>query len=279
MAVTILGRKAASTSSATAATLTIILKSAKTDTELDVLAALSSGGYNYGQPHPTLIWLYAENPEIERESDKKWVATVNYVLPEKPNQYDELLPEVNFDWEDRNVPMEKDLDGTACLTSAGEPYDPPIEREECTGVIVVRRPEASIDLDFIHTLQNSINSSPVTIGSATTGNITVATKKGKLKIRLSEEKTYQANATSQVIYRTVEYRISIGEIWQAEPLDRGTYYKSGSNLLRTTALGGEPIMTLLNGSGGKLAVGGTPVYNNFKRCREENWTSLGFPTV
>lgn len=181
-------------------------------------------------------------------------------------------PEV--DWgggEDQTEVMHKDYDDTAVKNSAGDRYDPMPEREVPGADVTITRYEADNPADVIAVFSKTTNSGVIW------GQATDAMKMGKIRA----SKVYENN----VAYWKVSYPVfltSKAEGWRLKLIDNGYRKLVSSKPHRITDETGHasPVPCLLDGSGGELAVGGTPVVypsTGFKQYPGTSWAALSLP--
>lgn len=177
-----------------------------------------------------------------------------------------------YDWQDAKQ--------KALRNSAGDMYDPlPFPRSH--PIIQIRRNIDTYNADWSVVYPNSTNSANVTISDGKV-SYTLLADYGLMKTltvgELQEEngvEFYESSCTIHVSTNT-------DRKWKLRMIDEGYRYKSGSDMKRFSELDKDgtatnsPVKNLLNGSGGALAVGGTPVFNDFDQFTESDWNALPF---
>lgn len=158
-----------------------------------------------------------------------------------------------------------DYAGQAIRNSAGEPFDPAAEADETYLILSMVRYEAAFEPDKGLTYVDSTNSlvwNGYTVGTC-------------LMRDFAQEPVVQ---NGEILYRT-SYEVWIKESgWKRLILDKG--YRTKDSLTEKVARdewSGEVYTTpvLLDGSGGKLPVTGTPVFLEFTMFPAVDWTPLG----
>lgn len=183
------------------------------------------------------------------------------------------------------MPVE-DVYGNLLINSAGDEFDPGVEVEHHRSVVTIIRNEASFDPLEAHAMQDAVNSGPCVIAG-----FYANAREAKCI-----EYTGKRGERNGVDYYQVTYRIEFAsesekldtDMWPSydlRVLDRGWHYKSAGKRKRcqvynqTNDLVEADTPQLLNGSGGQLAVGGTPVYLNFYMYKEAHFWRMDLATV
>jgi hypothetical protein len=207
--------------------------------------------------------------ETGPEADgKQWTVTVQYG-PYEPASDNPLAEpaqvEVDHDHFDR--PVIRDVDGNLICNSAGDPYNPPIRKDDSRPVLtVVKNYPAPFDLALADDYRDTINSTPF-----------FGVPPGRVKCR-APRASRQFHPVIGEFYR-VTFQFDFNrDGWNAKPLDEGFRYLSGAQLVAAfdgNSLASEPV--LLDGEGGRLAVGGDPVYHDFQIYEGRDFASaFGF---
>jgi hypothetical protein len=109
--------------------------------------------------------------------------------------------------------VEKDVDGDAILNSAGDYFDPPIERDRSNWTCVVRKNMANPPtwlLDY--------NNCPINSSSFTVDGVQVQAQKARLSMIDIGEKQVENDVNFRTVTITLEFK---KEGWQASILDQG----------------------------------------------------------
>lgn len=232
--------------------------------------------------------------EIQLDCDAKapinWIANVRYstkpiTQDERerntvPNPVDRRL-KMGADTVDFQVYRDKDAEGTAYRNSAGDPLEP-LPFEDARVVIPVRRNVATWDATWFN-YNNTVNDAEVTLtdGKST---LVIAAEYGLFKgFRMSD--LQEENGFEYYVASAQIHIASTSDKWVTKRLDQGFYYVSGSDKKRFTVKDNAgnsqdaPTEQLLDGSGGALSSGGTPVFRSFVDFEPADWSSLPFFTV
>jgi hypothetical protein len=145
------------------------------------------------------------------------------------------------------------------VNSAGDAFDPPIEIERSRPKLTITRNEPAFDPAIAFAYQDAV-ASDVFYGAPAY----YAKMDGIKGVRQYENK---------IFFWKVTYEISFGvEPWiPLKILDQGyQYLAGGKKVLARDQADGTPVgaPVLLDGAGGRLAVGGTPVYRSVTVYRE-----------
>lgn len=156
----------------------------------------------------------------------------------------------------RTTAVVKDLNGAIFKNSAGDLIDPTPTREEENLQITYVRTQAGFSVQWLRNLNDRININSITIGGYTF-------LPGTLKAKISAE--YPAGNSSTAWQVTIVLQHDPNG-WDWSLLDAGYKYLSSGNP-REFRDGNLPATKprLLDGSGGQLAGGGTPVYLSFRK--------------
>lgn len=216
-----------------------------------------------------------KNPVV---SHYVWLITVSYqpLQPgEQPSQNNPTptARPVIWNWE-REVYMEQleeDVDGDALINSAGQPFDEPIEQEATRSVLVATVNVATLTevIDYATTFSNAVN-------DATWMDLAAR------QVLCREVTSTPLLTEGANTYYSVTFRFALqpdGETWDRQFLQRGFKYIDAGEIINAKDKDGnlvsEPI--LLTAAGGKLAIGGTPVFTDpIKTRREADYGDLPF---
>lgn len=188
----------------------------------------------------------------------KWQVSIEYGpwQSREANPLEEA-PKVSYGFAQFQMVVWRDKDGLAMLNSAGDPIDPPVVRDESRMVINITRNEATYDPDLADTLKDVVNDGVWRGRPARTWKAAAPTGD-------------PANHPACGDYYVVKYQFAYNpDTWDWYQLDQG-YREVVSGARKLIMLDNAPASSPvpLNGSGGKLAVGGTPVFRQFKLYKE-----------
>lgn len=259
----------------------------QTDDGPDLMDGSVAGLPEYGDAHPKNANLFATRLEAAQDSEAwwLWVITIKYEQPQF-NGEEQTPPlsrtaRISYETEILMIAAVADRNTTTGAvedvvgSSAGEPFDPAPEEELEILIINVQRWEApGFSVATFYDYNGAVNSAAFTWGDQTIG-----VAEAKLRMRIGPEETYinPADNTTEA-YREYNYQIAVSPLgWDLVVLDRGTYYKDGSNIKKFLDDFSEPYVGLLDGSGGALASGGTPVFRTFNTRKRRAFASLSLP--
>lgn len=206
--------------------------------------------------------------EPERVDDSLiWEVRVEYSTDAQDEQQADEDPLarpalISTGWSQFTRALEKDLDDKAVVTAADEPFDPPVEVDDDQFLLTIQRNEAFLDEAKILTYRNAVNSDPWRIAQP---------KQAKIRI------TAQRRFENGIEFYEYVYTISFNEEgWQPSVLHRGMYVKDGTTRKLATDKDGQNVTApvLLDAAGAQLAIGGTPVFLDFKGYRERPFAPL-----
>lgn len=252
---------------------------------------------SWGTSDPSIVCTKIE-PTKREDAPYWWDVEVEYTQSENQNANPPTgggnpldpstwQPELNITWVKRMVPVEIDKSNPpkAICSSAKEPYFPPaqIDREDmriCFGCY-----EATLNVGEIQTYNNTINSN-LAFGIVTAGT-------GKLSITASLQKINNQNWYRKTFICEVNK-----DGWNLKLIDKGTKHwtdRAGNEMNSASWPSdakqqdvcddnGVPTKTprLLNGCGGKLAAGATPVVfpaGGYVVYDVANWADLELPDL
>ena len=265
------------------------IKMAASDSAYD---ACDATGINPGAAYPDDTDAVAvrrtaqlENPDQDRTI---WLVTVYYEEPtESTPQDDPTNDDTQIHWGSYVVAeaLAKDRNGDPILTSAGEPYDPPLMQDRHLPMVTITRNESSFDPADADTYKDTVNSGNITIAG-----LTVSARKA-LMLDIDCDRQKRAGTT----YYRVTYQIAFDkDTFDRDPLDQGLrcrYYAaegSGSGSpgdlpLKPCVIHGQEVTTpaRLDGSGGQLADNASAddsEYLAFETYTTADWSSLSLPS-
>jgi hypothetical protein len=200
--------------------------------------------------------------------DSSWVVTVDYG-PYDPTQFpeDPLNHPIKLSWGENRFEKQvfEDRNGDPVVNSAGDYFDPPVSADDSRPTLRIVRNERTYDPIYANSWKDTLNAdtffgfAPATV---------------KLSVPLGE---LEYNPICGFYY-VVTYQFEVNANgWKKQILDQGMrQVVSGvkSNILDDN---GEQISSpaLLDGSGKKLATGGTPASLTFEIYQESDFTQLG----
>jgi hypothetical protein len=194
-------------------------------------------------------------------------------------------PQIDMDFAISQEPRDYDIVGKPLVNSAGEPYDPPLMREQCDSVAVITRNEASRPN---WGLNDTLNSDAV-----------LEAQPEELRMRLKARRVIQGEftywAVTYTIIRRAHWTDHEGKLvkgWKRRELNRG--FKSwqalstmpGSLLAGImgfyhilSPIDGQPITTpkLLAADGSELPDGQPATWLYFDEYKAVPWAPLGLP--
>lgn len=267
-----------------------VLSSSGTDNEFDVLFA--PGLPQFGNAHPSYPYATVKSRTARQESEdskKAWIVTVNWdTQSEEDEQQDpqENTNPLSEKWSLRIVTstreemMVKDLAGDPIESSAGEPIRNVFrEVSDFSFVLSGNMAVSAVDFDTIKETMNQANQ---------TTFFTVPAGEAKL-MRFEADYLYH-RVPGRYWATQWEFAVRDGG-WDIEALDEGFFELDASGdkvqiKVKTKdedGNEGEPESISepypLNGSGGRLPKGGTPVYLEFQRVTQKPFSALNIPTA
>ncbi len=204
-----------------------------------------------GDPHPNDFGAKARSINARQgESRLVWLVTVSYSSAKdlQPNPLNDPA-EISWDGEPFQRPLIKDKDGKAVLNSAGDPFDPPIMRDDNRPVASVTKNVGSVPT-WVLNYRDVVNSDQFTLDG-----LTIAAGKAKIKW-ISVSPRQERNGVS---FRTLAFQIHLNKDgWAFEVLDRGFRELDPNDATKRIQIRDdekrlvtEPV--LLDGSGARLA--------------------------
>lgn len=229
-----------------------------------------------GQPHPEDIFNWCVGLSVDLSNPKTgYTATATY-SSEREITENPLAEPVNIEWDTEQFqePLVIDEDGYAVVNSAGDPYDPPVMRDNSRWFAEVTCNVASVPT-WVLTYPDAVNSDAFTVDG-----IPVAVGLAKVqKLRISGKKT-----RNDVPYRVVTFHLHFREEgWHFKPLDAGfrrIYSGTNRELITMENEAGEteyPVAPVpLDGSGVELTdpTLTTCVYGDHRGYKNKAFASL-----
>lgn len=241
--------------------------------------ALNAGGVpNVGDPwsiaDPDVICASVKASQFN-DASLLWIVTADYVL--RPT----LWPvDIFIDFSrSRELisPLRKTIFNEPICNSANQRFDPDIETDVFDMQITRVRNVQTFSAGLASLYMDSVNDAPIQV----TGNNLSSLTLGAETARVVGYRGDPVHANGMAYYvETVTLGIRLEE-WKLNRLDDGRMeFQAGGgaiqiNILDTQGMPvAEPVM--LNGSGNRLAPGGTPVYKSFKIYKKLPFAAIGF---
>jgi hypothetical protein len=221
-----------------------------------------------------------------------WIVDVNYQYMENPFT---RLAEIDWDFTEEPAIVENDITGKAVASSAGEPFDPPIQEMACDIVGRISYAASQFDGLIAANYIDAVNDGSLRIDQVYFPAYTVKINKWKGK------KTYWGTTAYWEVYLEIQIRLAYkpgtSDIygWQKQILDQGFYRRgtfadavSGGTIIGKVPIRNRDIATiqsgdginaddqvsspvLLDGNGGILAEGSPPVFLYFETKKRRNF--------
>jgi hypothetical protein len=237
--------------------------SVKTDDGLDgaavVVAYLSLpalySSYTSGNDIDTAA--YVDNVRAQRLGPKLWHATVDYstITPDAGQNVENPVDRaatVRWSSQSYQVPVTQDINGTPILNSAGDPFDPPVEREDKRRILNYSRFENSYSQIFADLYENAVNE-----------DVFMGADPGYCRCNhIHGERHYEKGAYTWKVDYEFEFR---REGYEIPVLDQGFRYLDSNDVAQTIRDGqGTPVSSpaLLNGIGGLLTDSASALFFN-----------------
>lgn len=195
-------------------------------------------------------WCQTANARNESFSPKIWLVTFNY-SSEREIQPNPLNDPAKITWsgEPFQRPLIVDRNGDGVVNSAGDPFDPPIMRDDNRPVAHVTKNVASVPV-WVLNYRDVVNSDAFTLDG-------LAVAAGKAKIKWINVGDWQER--NNIRYRTLTFDVHLNKDgWNFQPLDMG--YREidpGDATKRITIKDNEGKQVtqpyLLDGSGAQLS--------------------------
>ena len=237
-----------------------------------------------GFPDPAVNYLVVNRVWPQRDTDDplSWFIDVDYsdlpglsVSSGDPERPWLNPPTIAVDNSSIYVAFTKDAMGVAVLSSAGSPMD-------CTTqlpikIITVTRSVQAHNPAVASAAEGTINANAVTICGYAAADYCA-----KL-VKWVGIPNYTPKAKTKYYVETIVFHVIIGQVgtykktWRREILDQDVYYLNGGVKARIQIKGQDACTPqLLDGNGGILAIGGTPVYHTYYEfvTGEANWPTV-----
>lgn len=175
-------------------------------------------------PLPSNAYLTARRlrADSQTETPLHWIVTANYSSApvsseekDKEQNPEPLNRKAKFRWSTNlyREAVEKDIDDNAILNSAGDYFDPPIERDRSNWVLTVTRNVTAVPIWLL-----DYNNCPINESSFTVDGVTVEEKKARLTTIDIGEEQIENNVKYRVLTMQIEFK---KEGWTAKILDQG----------------------------------------------------------
>jgi hypothetical protein len=162
----------------------------------------------------------AKEVTLERfgDSDTTWLYTATFDNTVDPGQAAEnpldRLPVDDWDFEQFERIVEKNIDGEAIRNSALDAYDPPLTRDDTRPILTYTRNEASYPVAFL-TYQDCINSDPFLIFDPY-----------QAKVNIKARKVFEGNYKYYAVSYIFQFR---RDTWRESVLNRGTRFRTSAS--------------------------------------------------
>lgn len=202
----------------------------------------------------------------EAEDGKSWIVTVQYG-PYDPTQFDaqnplDAPPKVRFGLSRQSITADKDVDGKPVVNSAGQAFDPPIEKDESRLVMSVEVNVQTFDANLFAAYKDTVNDDVWWIFAPKTVKFMNATAE------LQHSGDCPVNGG---LYWVMTWEFEIKEdTWTKKILDQGLMCigvsgGSSGELIHCIDTEGQPASEpmLLDGAGHQNPKGAGPVYLSY----------------
>jgi hypothetical protein len=203
---------------------------------------------------------------------RQWTVTAQYgpwtTKPREESPLDEP-EEVEIGGEQYERICDADVAGAAVTNSAGDYFDPPVTRDDSRPSLVIVRNEAYDAPDLSADYSDTVNDATF-FGQAA----------GNVKCGVITRRRQWHQAVPGGFYWKTTYPFSLNrDGWNKSILDQGLRRLEGTPAQRKQiAVDGQLATSpvLLDGSGGVLAPGGTPVFRSYQVYPSRDFSAFGF---
>jgi hypothetical protein len=214
----------------------------------------------------------------EDEDPNTWLVTVEYSSSTEDPDYGKEEPldrpsEINWGSTKVHVPAVKDIFDEAIVNSADDPFNPPIEEEQCRVTLQIVKNQIAFDGPNLGTFVNHVSSAPF-FGFDT----------GEVKcVGIGAQRQYERGQFFWKVTYDFECRPGEGlDAWSAVVLDRGFNqlepFPKGRTPIRDKVTGAQfSTPTLLDGTGQILDQDADPVYLTFVIYPTADFNQLRLP--
>ncbi len=259
----------------------------RTDTAADTVATVLDGfsttaSITLWTAFPGVVKTYATSFDCEPVSENdpfEWRVRVEYTYYEKGAASDNPTseyPVVSWGSMDIERVVEKDTSGNPLRNSAGDRYDPVPSQTESYQTLRVTRNLLTTDANHFdpwiaNDIKNSVNTSAITLCG-----FTIEARDG-LMIEFGADWQRREGWSFYTVTNIIAIKY---DTWDRALLDVGFRYLVATKLT-DIKIDGQVVTTpkLLDGSGGVLADGGTPVFRTVKTYKEKDWSVLSLPSA
>lgn len=227
--------------------------------------ALSAVNVSVGSTHPKDSNLIASAPVVRTNGGPKvFIVTVSYAKAGDSQAQDPDKPSVQWSRNVTREQVDRDAEGNPILNSAGDPFDPPPERDFGERSFSIFRQESVYDLDLAERFEDTVNDGTVTF----LGKYTF--RDGQLKL---DSYLPVSRFPFDAVRVEMEYRFSFRrDGWDYRIIDQGRngFYSKDGDITKAPIYAGDGTQissdTLLDGGGSPLddtlrvgKTGGNPV--------------------
>lgn len=225
---------------------------AVTTSNTDDAKVVLAGAPNLGAVHPNDSRAYCRRRRARNESFSKrvWIVTLAYST-EREMQENPLTDPAEIEWatEQFQRPCEKDKDGNGIVNSAGDPPDPPAQRDDSRVTATISKNLATVP-SWILTYRDAVNDDAFQLDGITI-------PKGIAKIQAVRVSKWQErnDYLFRVVTLTMHFAPTDEEDWPITFLDRGFRERIDGVMYQITNGGDKEEVTApvkLNGAGRKL---------------------------
>jgi hypothetical protein len=241
------------------------------DTQVEVLDGFSTEtGIVIGTPFLDGLVAYAQSIEVEPGTDEdfiEWRATVQYGPLAYETPFDEP-PQVEWQAESREVPLDIDTEGNLVVNSAYDPFDPTITIDRPIGKLTVTLNQAVFDWRWAYLFSNKINAQEFLGAEPRT------VKMGQITFSV----LYDTNVGW---YRRVTYPLYFNpDGWDAEVVDLGRR-RLASNVRKPILDNGVPVSepVKLDGTGSVLDPDEPPVILTYRPLEAVNFNIYNLENI
>ena len=232
------------------------------DADCTSAAALSAAAIAAGVPdrfdlYPGQTWLFADQRHAERTGPLRCRVTITYTSVEDPLNAD---PEYSWSSVSSQEPRDRDNSDDPIENSSGEPIDPPVTDDT---------------YDLVLSYRDNISAFAPIVAEGFVGSVNTDTFLGFIagKVKCTKYTGTPTMGTIAYVVRDMEF-VFRNDTWTRKFLDEGFRDIDDNAFLDDN---GKPMSlpVKLDGSGSKLATGGTPVFNTFDLKKTAAFASLG----
>lgn len=115
----------------------------------------------HGAVHPESIYLRVFHRDPQATGPLSWIITASYGIDDPKKDLPTPLmqdPIISWDFQRETEPTDRDINDVAIRNSAGDPFDPPLNRFITTGTLRVKRAEPFFNIQKAMTYMNRVNS-------------------------------------------------------------------------------------------------------------------------